>query len=156
MRGPVPSRGLRALRLVALALALACALDGETRAAGLGNLAVVANPETGVDKLDAETLARIYLGKKTLWDNGTRILPAMLDENDRRSEAFLEGVVKKSVSQYRAYWKRMLFSGGGVAPRTFRRSSQVLDFVARQPGGIGVVDAQVVDDRVKVVELVNE
>jgi len=156
MRAGVASRGLRSLGLIALALALASGLADEGRAAGLGSLAVVANPEIGIDKLDSETLARIYLGKKTLWDNGTRILPAMLDENDRRSEAFLEGVVKKSVSQYRAYWKRLLFSGGGVAPRTFRRSSQVLDFVARQPGGIGVVDAQVVDDRVKVVELVNE
>lgn len=150
------SRTPRRLALLAAMLTLAGSLAHESRAAELEGLAVVANPDTAVDKLDAEALARIYLGKRTLWDNGTRIMPAMLDENDRRSAAFLEQVVKKSVSQYRAYWKRLLFSGGGVAPRTFRSSSQVLEFVARQPGGIGVVDAQAIDDRVRVVEVVNE
>ena len=64
--------------------------------------------------------------------------------------------MKKSVSQYRAYWKRLLFSGGGSAPRTFRTSAQVIDFVTRQPGAIGVVESSAADAaRVKVLDVTN-
>jgi hypothetical protein len=80
-------------------------------------------------------------------------MPAMLDEEAPHMQPFLDQVLKKSVDQYRAYWKRLLFSGGGTAPTTFRTSRQVLDFVAKNPGAIGVVEPTAEDDRVKVVDV---
>ena len=74
---------------------------------------------------------------------------------ERAGELFLESTLKKSVNQFRTYWKRLLFSGGGTVPKVFRSSTQIVDFVARQPGGIGVIEASVVDDRVRVVEISN-
>ena len=68
---------------------------------------------------------------------------------------FLEDSVRKTVRQYRAYWKRRLFSGQGTAPKTFTSSRQVANFVADNPGAIGVVDASFDDNRVKVVDLGN-
>jgi ABC-type phosphate transport system substrate-binding protein len=114
---------------------------------------VIANREVGTSRIQTDELARIYLGKKTLWDSGQRIAPAMLDDTSATSEAFMEGVLHKTSSQFRAFWKRQLFSGGGAPPRTFRTSTQVADFVARQPGAIGVVEAGFTDDRVKVVQI---
>jgi len=123
------------------------------RVGGAENWVVVVNSESNLQRIARDDLARIYLGKKTLWeDKGTRIAPALLDEGSPLTREFLETTLKKSVSQYRAYWKRLLFSGGGAAPKTFRQSSQVLEFVARQPGGIGIVEAGAVDDRVRKVE----
>ena len=117
--------------------------------------AVVVNTESKLSKMSEDDLSRIFLGKKTLWDDSaTRIQPALLEEEQATSQAFLEGSLKKSVSQYRAYWKRVLFSGGGSSPRTFRNSSQVIEFVARQPGGIGVVETSALDGRVKALEIV--
>jgi len=116
---------------------------------------VVVNSEGGAARLSREELARIYLGKKTIWEGGTRIVPAMLDEEAPAMQPLMERVLQKSVEQYRAYWKRLLFSGGGTAPRTFRNSAQVLDFVAKNPGALGVVEASASDDRVKVVEITN-
>ena len=143
----------RTARLVA-ALALAAAwLAAAFPAPGAEGWVVVVNPESELRRIQRDDLARIYLGKKTLWEEkGTRIAPALLEEGDALTGAFLESVVKKSVSQYRAYWKRLLFSGGGAAPRSFRQSSQVIEFVARQPGGIGIVGSSAVDDRVRTVE----
>lgn len=146
------ARATRATAYLA-ALTLAAAIVPAFPASGAEGWAVVVNTESGLRRIQRDDLARIYLGKKTLWeDKGTRIAPAMLEEGDTLTGAFLEGVVKKSVSQYRAYWKRLLFSGGGAAPKSFRQSSQVIEFVARQPGGIGVVDASAVDDRVRRLE----
>jgi hypothetical protein len=77
----------------------------------------------------------------------------MMDEETGPMQPFVEGVLKKSVEQYRAYWKRLLFSGGATPPRTFRSSALVLDFVAKNPGAIGVVESSATDDRVKVVDV---
>lgn len=114
---------------------------------------VVVNLENKLARIDQEDLARIYLGKKTLWEWDARIVPAMLDENAKVSQSFLETHLKRGVSQYRAYWKRLLFSGGGTPPRTFRTSAEVVEFVARQPGGIGVVEAAAVDSRVRTLDV---
>lgn len=119
------------------------------------SLRIVVNKENKESTLSTDDLTRIFLGKKTLWESGTRIVPVMPEEESAAGGTFLKGTLEKSVSQFRTYWKRLLFSGGGTVPKVFRNSSQILDFVARQPGAIGVVDASAVDDRVKVLEISN-
>ncbi|MBX7185756.1 MAG: phosphate ABC transporter substrate-binding protein [Vicinamibacteria bacterium] len=149
--------GIRQLRFAAWALLAWCALwPGLVSAQGVDrSLRVVVNKENKLASLTTDDLTRIFLGKKTLWDSGTRIVPVMPEEESAPGELFLSGTLKKSVSQFRAYWKRLLFSGGGAVPKVFRNHDQLLDFVARQPGAIGVVEASAVDDRVKVLDISN-
>ena len=149
--------GLRKVRFAAWALLAWCAfLPVLASAQGVDrSLRVVVNKENKLASLTTDDLTRIFLGKKTLWDSGTRIVPAMPEEESPAGELFLSGTLKKSVSQFRAYWKRLLFSGGGAVPKVFRNHDQLLDFVARQPGAIGVVEASAVDDRVRVLDISN-
>ena len=153
--------GLRHLPSVAgswaLALALLLSLSPQSTSAQSidGSLRVVVNKDNKATSISADDLARIYLGKKTLWDSGTRIVPAMPEEESAAGEAFLSVTLQKSVSQFRTYWKRLLFSGGGAVPKVFRTSGQILDLVARQPGAIGIVEASAVDDRVRVLDVSN-
>ncbi|HQZ16007.1 MAG TPA: substrate-binding domain-containing protein [Vicinamibacteria bacterium] len=149
--------GLRRLRFAAWVLLAWCAfLPSLASAQGVDrSLRVVVNKENKLASLTTDDLTRIFLGKKTLWDSGTRIVPVMPEEESPTGELFLSGTLKKSVSQFRAYWKRLLFSGGGAVPKVFRNHDQLLDFVARQPGAIGIVEASAVDDRVRVLEISN-
>ncbi len=134
---------------------VACALAASTHsgAAARNTIKIIVNPEVEIGTLTQAEVARIYLGKKTFWESGSRITPSLLNEKSPLTEAFLEESVRKTVRQYRAYWKRRLFSGKGTAPKTFSSSRQVANFVADNPGAIGVVDASFDDDRVKLVEL---
>jgi ABC-type phosphate transport system substrate-binding protein len=134
----------KTLLLTSASLVLPAALSAAT---------LVVNSEIDTSKVDAEQVELIYLGKKTLWESGQRIVPVLVNEESDESKQFLENVLKKSVSQYRAYWKRRLFSGGGTVPKTFRTSGEVVEFVARTPGAIGVVQAGAKDTRVKVVDI---
>ena len=144
------------MRLVSLVTVAALASAPSISGADKSGYSVVVNTESKLAKMSDDDLARIFLGKKTLWeDSGTRVQPALLEEELPAAQSFLEAALKKSVSQYRAYWKRLLFSGGGSAPRTFKNSTQVIDFVARQPGAIGIVESGAADARVKVVEVTN-
>jgi ABC-type phosphate transport system substrate-binding protein len=147
------NRGVGSLAGLLALLALAAAAPAAPPPASGEAVKVVVNAEGAATKISKDDLARIYLGKKTLWDSGSRIVPAMLEESTPAGEAFLDSTLKKSVAQYRAYWKRLLFSGGGAPPRSFHSSAQVIDFVAKQPGAIGVVEASATDDRVKVVQI---
>jgi ABC-type phosphate transport system substrate-binding protein len=125
----------------------------DTRADLSGQFRIIVNPSVEINELALDELKRIYLGKKTLWDSGSRIRPSLLNEKSPLTQEFLESSLRKTVRQYRAYWKRRLFSGGGAAPKTFRSSTQVVDFVASTEGGIGVVDGAIDDDRVKVLSI---
>lgn len=136
------------MKRIAMFLLLA-ALTGNTALAAT----VVVNNEVELEALDAESLERIYLGKKTLWDSGQRITPALVTETSAISKAFLEEILQKSIPQYRAYWKKRLFSGGGTVPKTFRSSKEVIEFVARTPGAIGVVESAPRDGSVKVLQV---
>jgi ABC-type phosphate transport system substrate-binding protein len=117
---------------------------------------VIVSADVEVTSISQAEIARIYLGKKTFWDSGARIEPSLLDEKSPVTESFLEENLKKTVRQFRAYWKRHLFSGQGTAPKTFASSKQVADFVAANPGAIGIVDGSYTDDRVKFIELSSE
>ena len=149
--------GLKNLRFWSWTLTLGLALSPLLASAqGVDrSLRIVVSKENKIRSMTTDDLTRIFLGKKTLWDSGTRIVPAMPEEESPAGELFLSVTLKKSVSQFRAYWKRLLFSGGGAVPRVFRNSDQLMDFVARQPGAIGVVEASAVDDRVRVLEIEN-
>jgi ABC-type phosphate transport system substrate-binding protein len=114
---------------------------------------VIVSTDVAVSAISQAEIARIYLGKKTFWDSGARIEPSLLDEKSPLTESFLEENLKKTVRQFRAYWKRHLFSGQGTAPKTFASSKLVADFVAANPGAIGIVDGSYADDRVKFIEL---
>jgi ABC-type phosphate transport system substrate-binding protein len=116
---------------------------------------VIVPADSALSKIDRQELARVFLGKKTIWESGQRIQPVMLPEESRAMQGFLDKTLQKSVEQYRSYWTRLLFSGGGSAPRTFRTSAQVVDFVSREPGAIGIVDAATATEHVKVVEVTN-
>lgn len=136
---------------IALLLTIAALLLPGTASAAT----IVVNPEVDTTKLNGEQVELIYLGKKTLWDSGQRVVPVLVNEESEESKQFLENVLKKTVSQYRAYWKRRLFSGGGTVPKTFRSSGEVIEFVSKTPGAIGVVHSGSKDNRVKVIEISN-
>jgi len=135
----------RVLLIVGLSLAAAARAQGQTK--------VIVSTDVEVSAISQAEIARIYLGKKTFWDSGARIQPSLLDEKSPLTGPFLEENLKKTVRQFRAYWKRHLFSGQGTAPKTFASSKQVADFVAANPGSIGIVDGSYSDDRVKFIEL---
>lgn len=137
--------------MAVLLLAAGLALAGTAGAQSATR--VIVSTDVEVSSISQAEIARIYLGKKTFWDSGARIEPSLLDEKSPLTESFLEENLKKTVRQFRAYWKRYLFSGQGTAPKTFASSKQVADFVAANPGAIGIVDGTYTDDRVKFIEL---
>ena len=78
---------------------------------------IIVNKGVSVSSIDADSMQKIYLGKKTKWDNGDKIVPVTLNEGPVH-DAFLKNIVKKSSTQFLTYWKQMIFTGKGIPPKS--------------------------------------
>ncbi len=126
--------------LLLCTVALAFPADGDTVGKKAFAGKIVVHPDNEIRVIKRSVLAAIFLGKKSNWDSGKRIVPTLQSENDSVTGDFLRKILGKSASQYRAYWKRRLFSGGGTVPRSIPTSDGVMAFVSSHPGAIGIVD----------------
>ena len=114
-------------------------------------IAVVGNPALGVDTLSKSQVKMLFLGKTSRLPDGSPVTVVDQDEGSATREAFGKQVLRKNVSQMKAYWSRMIFSGKATPPRTVADDAAVRDWVARTANGIGYLDASQVDDSVKIL-----
>ena len=112
-------------------------------------LAIVVNPKNPTAKLSPGKVKKIFLGKKKRFKGGKNIV--VIDHNAGSSkDAFLNKVINKNASQFKAYWSRIVFTGKGKAPLILSESD-VIGKVASDEKAIGYVDKSKVDGSVKVV-----
>ena len=104
-------------------------------------VAVVVNPASSA-ALDQAQVSKLFLGKDK------SLTPVM--QQGGASDEFVEKVLSRSPSQYKAYWAKLAFTGGGRPPET-AAAAEVLSKVSSDAGAIGVVDASAVNDSVKVL-----
>lgn len=92
----------------------------------------------------------MWLGKKKTWANGTKVSLAVHKKNPA-FDTWLKGNVGKSGSQFKSYWKKMVFTGKGAMPADFASDAEILAHVAATPGAIGVIIEGDGGDGVKVI-----
>ncbi|MBI9073844.1 MAG: hypothetical protein JEZ02_00440 [Desulfatibacillum sp.] len=129
---------------ICLILALLC---GPALAAGP---VLIVNPGVNIDSLDSKTIRYIFLGKKTSWDGGMRVIPVALEGGPVHKE-FLKTYVRQTPSQFSTHWKRMTFTGKAEEIKTFQSEADLTQFVATQPGAVGYVGDTAPAIGVKVV-----
>lgn len=138
---PFPGTGM------ILVLVLASALSAPVAAA---DLVIIANPEIQESTLDNKDVQRIFLGKKTRWDDDTTIVPVMLKSGPPHDE-FIERYVDRSVQRFVTYWRQMVFTGKGIPPKLFVSEADLVDFVAATPGAVGCASAAADVSGVKIL-----
>lgn len=142
------SRGTGAVFLLGMALALS--LGGTGAVAAGDGLVVIANPDISLESIKSKDLQRIYLGKKTMWDDGTSIVTVM-PKDGTVHDRFIEDYLDRSVQRFATYWRQMVFTGKGVPPRSFVQEIDLVSFVASTPGSLGFASAGADMSGVKVL-----
>lgn len=107
--------------------------------------------KANTQKLSDEQVTEIFLGKSKSFPSGAKAVPVMVDFKVDGLDAFLTSRFGKSISQYRSYWSRLMFSGEGVPPQTYNSGKDIVDLVGRNPDLIGITDSSFVNDSVRVV-----
>ncbi len=89
-------------------------------------------------ELTGDALKKIYLGKKTSWSDGSKVIIATL-KSGAVTDSFMSNKVGKNESQFKMVWKKLVFTGQGVMPKSFDDEKALIDFVAANKGAIGYV-----------------
>lgn len=113
-------------------------------------IAIVVHPSNAA-AVDSAALSRIFLGKLKTFSGGGQALPINQSESNPATEEFNSKVLKKSGSQLKAYWSKLVFTGKGTPPKAVASDAEVISLVSSNPNLIGYVDAGAVTGAVKVV-----
>ncbi|MBU2883260.1 phosphate ABC transporter substrate-binding protein [Psychrosphaera sp. B3R10] len=132
-----------------LKLSIACfALLAST--ASFAEIAVIVHPSNNAE-LDSNAISRLFLGKLKSFPGGDQAVPINLSESSAQTKEFNKNVLKKSGSQLKAYWSKLVFTGKGTPPKALNSDAEVIGLVSSNPNIIGYIDAASVTGDVKVI-----
>lgn len=115
------------------------------------DIAVIVNP-ANANALTDKDISRAFLGKMKTFADGQSIEPINSKSSNAARTEFEQKVLKKSSSQVKAYWSKLVFTGKGKPPQELASDSDILKAVASSANAIGYVDAKSVDGSVKVIK----
>jgi len=114
-------------------------------------LAIIVDPSVNIDSISAEQLERLYLNRANRFPGGIPLHPVDQRSGSTQRETFATDVLGMSERELAEYWSRRMFSGKGRPPKTVKDDKAVIEKVINEPGTIGYIDGDSVDDRVKVL-----
>ena len=107
------------------------------------------NSETSVDE---RIIKDAFLGKPAHFSNGTEI--KAIDRKESTTsvrEKFYEEFVQKSLTQMKAYWSQIIFTGRGYPPPVADDLDSLKRTLKSMPGSITYIDASEKDPSLKVL-----
>lgn len=116
-----------------------------------GDYVVITNKANG-NAVDKEFVTKIYKGEAKVWPNGDSVVAYDLPEDNAARAAFDQEVAGKSISQMKALWGQLVFSGKAVPPKKVDSDDDVKKAVASNKGAVGYISAASADGSVKVVK----
>ncbi len=121
------------------------ALAGLTGAAlaQAGDLVVIMAP--GAAALSKDQVANVYIGRNK------DLKPYDLPDSASERTEFYRKATDRDLSQVKALWTRLTFTGEGTPPKELADDAAVKKAVAADPKAIGYVSKASVDSTVKVV-----
>ena len=118
-------------------------------------LVVIANANSGINKLSKTDIVNLYMGKNRKFPNGLMALPVDLKNSDIEQAEFYSYLTGKDLPEINSYRARLHFSGLGSPPVQANSMDEVIDIVSENKGAIGYIDRKKIDKRVKLIFIIN-
>lgn len=112
---------------------------------------VVANVNSGLEKMSKDEVINVYMGRNRKLPSGVSAVPLDLTNPLSEKANFYSVMVNKELSEISSYWARLLFSGQGSPPKQLKDADEALDYVVQSKGAIAYIDRKKADKRVKIV-----
>jgi ABC-type phosphate transport system substrate-binding protein len=144
-------------RAQSLLLTVAVLVAGSTlllhrAAAAGGEVDVIVNKANTIDDLTLGDAKKVFMGDKSTWPSGKRVTILMLAPGQPERTIALREIYKMSEDDYGQYFTQAAFAGKVAAPpKDVGSAAQMKQAVAANPGAIGYVKKEDVDDTVKSV-----
>jgi ABC-type phosphate transport system substrate-binding protein len=113
---------------------------------------IIANKQLPGGSINKTVLKGIYLREIKSWkDGGAEIIPVDLAS----AEGFYQNLFGKSYTQMQTYWMKMRINYSVDLPVSKKDPESVKQYIASNKDAIGFLKNSDIDDRVKVLKLVN-
>ena len=100
---------------------------------------IVVGKNVDISELSKRDIENIFLGRKTIWNDGAQIHIAISSYDSKKVDQFFDDYVGKSKRRFKKYWLKKVFAGYGIAPRMFKTTQKAIDFVKRQDNSISFI-----------------
>jgi ABC-type phosphate transport system substrate-binding protein len=117
------------------------------------DVVLVANKGVQITSIGDDDLRAIFSGEKTRLRDGSHVVPVTL-KGGPAHEVFLRNHLGESPDEFRAQWRKAIFTGQGAMPRSFDSESALIEYVASTPGAVGYVSRISPQDNVKCLTTV--
>lgn len=111
-------------------------------------VAVIVHPDSPTTPTRTDVM-NIYLGLDR------SLTPTDLREWTHPRTRFYQELIHKNETQLKSYWAALIFTGKGRPPKAVRNQSAMLEQVATNPRAIGYVESTLVDERVRILFLLD-
>jgi hypothetical protein len=129
-------RGFAAKNLLLLLMFFSCfAAHAQNQ-----NLTVISNEKGAPQQLKLSELKSILKGEKQRWRNGNKIVIALMKTNTPAGDYTCKKIYDMSGDEVKKFWLALVFEGKADAPSFFNTESELENFVAENPGAIGIID----------------
>lgn len=122
-------------------------------AASAQDVVLVANTGVRISEISDADLRAIFVGAKTRFADGSRAVPVTL-KGGPAHEVFLKNYTGESPDEFRAQWRKAVFTGQGAMPKACDSESALIEYVAATPGALGYVSRISSPDKVKCLAAV--
>lgn len=120
-------------------------------ASAWADLVVVANPKSGIEKMSREEVVFVFMGRWRQLPSGIAAQPVDSPIDSPERAAFYRQLVNKSPSEIKAYWSRLVFSGGARPPISSESREEQLRILSSTQGAVGYLERSMIDNRVRIV-----
>lgn len=124
---------------------------GSAWAAGDGDVVIVVDARSGVERLERDDAINIFLGRHRVLPDGMAARPVDHPVASRLYEQFYRRLVDKTPAEIGVYWSRLYFSGKTLPPPQINTPAAAIAHVLGTPGGIACLERAQVDGRLRVV-----
>ncbi|AVI63168.1 hypothetical protein [Halomonas sp. GFAJ-1] len=121
--------------------------------AATADVLLVTSVEAPFTRLTSSELTDIYLGRRTQIGKGLAVIPLDQSGSSIEREVFYTRYIGQTPAQIKAHWARLIFTGRGQPPQTFRDSQAVIDRLVSDKAALGYINAAYFDDRLRVVQV---
>ena len=139
---------MRCRRFALLALLL---LAAPVRARADASLVIIVNVDSGVTRLTRQQAENIFMGRQKRLPSGLLALPVEQLLPPEARLRFYQYLVHLPITEVRAYWARMYFSGQAQPPRQTQSAEETIEVVMANRGAIGFLEKDRMDRRVRAV-----
>ena len=105
-----------------------------------GEIMIVVNKAVKINSFTKKMASDIYLGNKTRWNDGKKIIIVLL-RNGETHQNFTKEILNIAPEKLGRFWKRAYFSGSCSLPKICKSEEKLIEVVANYPGAIGYIDS---------------